>query len=366
MPEAVSPLATTRTKQRVPQREKCSRAWQKQQQQHTMSEVNMLRRCQVAVRTDDININENRNDNENSTVKYAKDTADNTNSCAEGAVAATAATSVNDDVEICEKLHWLEKVYALNRKIQQEEEIMLKLHAKIRKHQVRRAYQTKDEVLQQIDALDLTLARQGADLKKVENTLAASNEQLKEKLCILEKLSQDFMQQSNIITNSHNVDAKRLESKNNIVDVDVATKSISNTSNCSTNVILSKTTAADKSFSSSGETPIVNKHAVVNNNIECMSSLAKHEYEDVASSAISQQNVLLDNITSTDLSHTKHINKLMFDEQLLQQSSNIPSISNSNAVAAHLKQPQFQSAAIPSRGGTGTHQLDITQLGTLV
>lgn len=361
MPEAVSPLAATRAKQRVTRQEKCSRAWQRQQ--HGKPDVSILRRCQAAVTTDDININENRNDNENSTVKYSKDTTDNMHSNTEGAVAAA-----NDDVEICEKLHWLEKVYALNRKIQQEEEIMLKLHAKIRKHQVRKAYQTKDEVLQQIDALDLTLAMQGADLKKVENTLAASNEQLKEKLCILEKLSQDFLQQSNVIT-QHNNNHTNTKDKSNMNDVVAATNSVSNTSNISTNVILSKTSSPSFPL----ENSTANTHTVVSKKTEIITALIQHGNQDDAASIMHQQNaqnVLFDNITSTDLSQTKHINKLMFDEQLLKQTNKIiiSSNPNTNAAAVLLKQPQLESAAnaLPVNASVKIHQHDITQLGTLV
>ncbi|XP_016934280.3 ras association domain-containing protein 10 isoform X2 [Drosophila suzukii] len=92
--------------------------------------------------------------------------------------------------EIC--LYWLEKIHAVNKQLQREEELLLSLHAKVRRHQVKRAYQTKSEVLLQIDRLDTELAAQVADIHRVERKLFTANEQLKAKLGVLECLGREF------------------------------------------------------------------------------------------------------------------------------------------------------------------------------
>ncbi|XP_037722916.1 ras association domain-containing protein 10 [Drosophila subpulchrella] len=92
--------------------------------------------------------------------------------------------------EIC--LYWLEKIHAVNKQLQREEELLLSLHAKVRRHQVKRAYQTKSEVLLQIDRLDTELAAQVSDIHRVERKLFTANEQLKAKLGVLECLGREF------------------------------------------------------------------------------------------------------------------------------------------------------------------------------
>ncbi|XP_050742222.1 ras association domain-containing protein 10 [Drosophila biarmipes] len=92
--------------------------------------------------------------------------------------------------EIC--LYWLEKIHALNKLLQREEELLLSMHAKVRRHQVKQAYQTKSEVLLQIDRLDTELAAQVADIHRVERKLFTANEQLKAKLGVLECLGREF------------------------------------------------------------------------------------------------------------------------------------------------------------------------------
>ena len=132
LPEAVSPLhpSPTKAKQKLQQCEKRTRAWQRHKDKdsqaeqlkelqklnsrQTHDEVSSRQRAVAAVAKDDININENCNDNEDNITP------------------PTAA----EEAETTDKLHWLEKVYALNRQLQQQEEMMLKLHAKIKKYQV--------------------------------------------------------------------------------------------------------------------------------------------------------------------------------------------------------------------------------------
>ncbi|KAH8349881.1 hypothetical protein KR084_008611, partial [Drosophila pseudotakahashii] len=94
----------------------------------------------------------------------------------------------NDEI----RLHWLEKIHAVNKQLQREEELLLSLHAKVRRHQVKRAYQTKSEVLLQIDRLDTELSAQVADIHRVERKLFTANEQLKAKLGVLECLGREF------------------------------------------------------------------------------------------------------------------------------------------------------------------------------
>lgn len=100
----------------------------------------------------------------------------------------TVESNLPDEMQI----YWLEKVYALNKQLQREEEQLLRLHAKVRKQQVRYAYHTKGEVLQQIDRLDTELAIQVADIYRVERQLLMANEQLKAKLGVLECLGREF------------------------------------------------------------------------------------------------------------------------------------------------------------------------------
>ncbi|KAM8710358.1 hypothetical protein ACLKA7_017050 [Drosophila subpalustris] len=97
---------------------------------------------------------------------------------------STVESNLPDEMQI----YWLEKVYALNKQLQREEEQLLRLHAKVRKQQVRYAYHTKGEVLQQIDRLDTELSTQVADIYRVERQLLMANEQLKAKLGVLECL----------------------------------------------------------------------------------------------------------------------------------------------------------------------------------
>ncbi|KPU77594.1 uncharacterized protein Dana_GF24858, isoform B [Drosophila ananassae] len=96
--------------------------------------------------------------------------------------------SVTDEM----RLFWLEKIHAVNKQLQREEERLLSLHAKVRRHHVKRAYQSKSEVLQHIDRLDSELAAQVADILQVERKLFTANEQLKAKLGVLECLGREF------------------------------------------------------------------------------------------------------------------------------------------------------------------------------
>ncbi|XP_017136335.1 uncharacterized protein LOC108151926 isoform X1 [Drosophila miranda] len=95
---------------------------------------------------------------------------------------------VNDEIRV----YWLEKIHAVNKQLQREEELLLSLHAKVRRHQVKRAYQTKSEVMLQIDRLDTELSTQVADIHRVERKLFTANEQLKAKLGVLECLGREF------------------------------------------------------------------------------------------------------------------------------------------------------------------------------
>ncbi|XP_023168890.2 ras association domain-containing protein 10 isoform X2 [Drosophila hydei] len=96
------------------------------------------------------------------------------------------------NISIDANIYWLEKVYTLNMRLQREEEELLRLHAKVRKHQMRHAYHTKDEVLQQIDRLDTSLANQVNDIYRIERQLLVANEQLKAKLGVLESLGNEL------------------------------------------------------------------------------------------------------------------------------------------------------------------------------
>ncbi|XP_034655112.1 ras association domain-containing protein 10 isoform X1 [Drosophila subobscura] len=98
------------------------------------------------------------------------------------------------DVEVKDEIrvYWLEKIHAVNKQLQREEELLLSLHAKVRRHQVKRAYQTKSEVMLQIDRLDTELSTQVADIHRVERKLFTANEQLKAKLGVLECLGREF------------------------------------------------------------------------------------------------------------------------------------------------------------------------------
>ncbi|EDV50002.1 uncharacterized protein LOC6544641 [Drosophila erecta] len=102
-------------------------------------------------------------------------------------------TALNSDTGQDEiRVYWLEKIHAVNKQLQCEEELLLSLHSKVRRHQVKRAYQTKSEVLLQIERLDTELAAQVADIHHVERKLFTANEQLKAKLAVLECLSREF------------------------------------------------------------------------------------------------------------------------------------------------------------------------------
>ncbi|XP_022226687.2 ras association domain-containing protein 10 isoform X2 [Drosophila obscura] len=99
-----------------------------------------------------------------------------------------------NDVEVKDEIrvYWLEKIHAVNKQLQREEELLLSLHAKVRRQQVKRAYQTKSEVMLQIDRLDTELSTQVADIHRVERKLFTANEQLKAKLGVLECLGREF------------------------------------------------------------------------------------------------------------------------------------------------------------------------------
>ncbi|XP_073842477.1 uncharacterized protein [Musca autumnalis] len=98
-------------------------------------------------------------------------------------------------MEIESQIFWLEKVYALNKQLQKEEELAAKLHAKIRKHQLKKTNQTQKEVQLEMDKLDNNLALQCGNIRRVEATLMETNEQLQKKLAILERLSLEYLRQ---------------------------------------------------------------------------------------------------------------------------------------------------------------------------
>ncbi|KAH8342354.1 hypothetical protein KR059_002778, partial [Drosophila kikkawai] len=106
----------------------------------------------------------------------------------EAAASSDNGEAVKDEI----RLYWLEKIHALNKDLQREEELLLSLHAKVRRHQVKRVYETKSEVLVQIDKLDTQLAAQVEDIHRVERKLFTANEQLKAKLGVLESLGREF------------------------------------------------------------------------------------------------------------------------------------------------------------------------------
>ncbi|KAH8234935.1 hypothetical protein KR032_005867, partial [Drosophila birchii] len=110
------------------------------------------------------------------------------NGCRTSCVDADDDDAVKDEI----RLYWLEKIHAVNKELQREEELLLSLHAKVRRHQVKRVYETKSEVLVQIDKLDTQLAAQVADIHRVERKLFTANEQLKAKLGVLESLGREF------------------------------------------------------------------------------------------------------------------------------------------------------------------------------
>ncbi|KAH8375649.1 hypothetical protein KR200_003906, partial [Drosophila serrata] len=101
---------------------------------------------------------------------------------------ADSGEAVKDEI----RLYWLEKIHAVNKDLQREEELLLSLHSKVRRHQVKCVYETKSEVLVQIDKLDTQLAAQVADIHRVERKLFTANEQLKAKLGVLESLGREF------------------------------------------------------------------------------------------------------------------------------------------------------------------------------
>lgn len=108
----------------------------------------------------------------------------------------TTATSINDKRDLNDHLagqiELLEKVIAINKHIQHEEELMVRLNAKIRKYEVDDPNLGAEEMKQVLEQINTNIESSSTELKKTEDELNESNQILLDKSEMIAQLSMEL------------------------------------------------------------------------------------------------------------------------------------------------------------------------------
>lgn len=111
-----------------------------------------------------------------------------------GAVGGVQSTNSNerDDNDVAGQIELLEKVVAINKHIQREEELLVRLNAKIRKYESDNPALTEEEIMVALDRVNGDIATANVEMEKMENELDASNQMLTVKADIVSQLSREL------------------------------------------------------------------------------------------------------------------------------------------------------------------------------
>lgn len=137
--------------------------------------------------------------------KIAKSGTDNP-TCSDKSASSTAAAAMalfesgdkttrkvlNVDEHLAGQIELLEKVIAINKHIQREEELLVRLNAKIRKYEVDDPNLTESEMRKVLDQINTNIDASGTELLKTEHELNASSQMLMTKSQMVKQLSEEL------------------------------------------------------------------------------------------------------------------------------------------------------------------------------
>lgn len=111
----------------------------------------------------------------------------------EGSDVGGAVGGMRTDTDnIAGQIELLEKVVAINKHIQREEELLVRLNAKIRKCESDNPALTEDEIMVALDRVNGDIATANVEMEKMEHELDASNDMLSVKTDIVNQLSREL------------------------------------------------------------------------------------------------------------------------------------------------------------------------------
>lgn len=94
------------------------------------------------------------------------------------------------------QIEWMEKLFLINKRLQHEEELLVRLGAKIKKYENKNPLLDENQIIDALIKLNGTIEANETEMKQIECDLAVSNDKLKDKLNVLEELSKEFMFES--------------------------------------------------------------------------------------------------------------------------------------------------------------------------
>lgn len=104
----------------------------------------------------------------------------------------TTRKVLNVDEHLAGQIELLEKVIAINKHIQREEELLVRLNAKIRKYEVDDPNLTESEMRKVLDQINTNIDASGSELLKTEHELNASHQMLMTKSQMVKQLSEEL------------------------------------------------------------------------------------------------------------------------------------------------------------------------------
>lgn len=105
----------------------------------------------------------------------------------------TTETQYNDDNSI-EQIEMLEKMVSINKKLQREEELLLKLTVKIRRYEYENPNLTEDDMKREINKINEEIDKRNRETAKTEQQLQVYDEVLKIKSNVLDQLMEEYEQ----------------------------------------------------------------------------------------------------------------------------------------------------------------------------
>ncbi|CAD7081862.1 unnamed protein product [Hermetia illucens] len=125
----------------------------------------------------------------------------------------TEKATVEDD--IAAKIEWMEKLVAINKHLQKEEELLVRLGAKIRKYESENPALNEQQIREALARVNINIDNSEKEMQRLENDLLIFNEKLQEKTNLLEVLNKELLviEQSEQI-NSTKANALNLNSEN--------------------------------------------------------------------------------------------------------------------------------------------------------
>lgn len=109
----------------------------------------------------------------------------------------TTTTTITDECkgnkDTSTQIEWMEKLFLINKRLQHEEEVLVRLGAKIKKYECKNPLLDENQIIDALIKLNGTIETNENEMKQIECDLADSNDKLKDKLNVLEELSKEFL-----------------------------------------------------------------------------------------------------------------------------------------------------------------------------